>query len=111
DEQPKTTSSRSATVTVVGVGASAGGLDAFSQLLQALPEHPGLAMVFVQHLSPQHASVLATLFSGSTKLPVRQLTEETTPVEADNVYVIPPNRHLVLHEGHLQLLPAPADVS
>ena len=98
-------------VTIVGVGASAGGLDAFSQVLHSLPERPGLALVFVQHLSPQYSSVLATLFSGSTKLPVKQLTDEVTEVEADHVYVIPPNHHLVLHEGKLQLLPRPADVS
>ncbi len=98
-------------VTIVGVGASAGGLDAFSAMLHSLPDHPGLAIVFVQHLSPQHSSVLATLFSGSTKLPVKQLKEEVTAVEANNVYVIPPNHHLVLHEGSLQLLPRPSDIS
>src|SRR5215472_3796512 len=74
-------------LTIVGVGASAGGLDAFSQLLHGLPERPGIAIVFVQHLSPQYSSVLATLFSGSTKLPVKQLADETTAVEPDNVYV------------------------
>src|SRR5262245_10871344 len=97
--------------TIVGVGASAGGLDAFSQLLHGLPERPGIAIVFVQHLSPQYSSVLATLFSGSTKLPVKQLADETTNVEPDNVYVIPRNRHLILQHGKLQLLPRPVDVS
>src|SRR5262245_42023100 len=97
--------------TIVGVGASAGGLDAFSQLLHGLPERPGIGIVFVQHLSPQYSSVLATLFSGSTKLPVKQLTDEITEVEPDNVYVIPPNRHLILQHGKLQLLPRPIDVS
>src|SRR5262249_60462062 len=87
---------------IVGVGASAGGLDAFSQPLHGLPEKPGIAIVFVQHLSPQYSSVLATLFSGSTKLPVKQLTDEVTEVEPDNVYVIPPNRHLILQHGKLQ---------
>src|SRR5262249_14386638 len=98
-------------VTIVGVGASAGGLDAFNQVLHSLPENPNLAIVFVQHLSPQYSSVLATLFSGSTKLPVTQLTDEVTEVKPNNVYVIPPNRHLILADGELQLLPRPIDVS
>jgi two-component system, chemotaxis family, CheB/CheR fusion protein len=98
-------------VVVVGVGASAGGLDAFSQLLHNLPERPNIAIVFVQHLSPQYSSVLATLFSGSTKLPVKQLADDETVVEANNVYVIPPNRHLILEDSKLQLLPRPIDVS
>src|SRR5690348_2844475 len=51
---------------IVGIGASAGGLEAFSQLLRALPREPGLAIVFVQHLAPHHESALASLLSTST---------------------------------------------
>src|SRR5689334_3148427 len=61
--------------TIVGVGASAGGLDAFSQVLEALPPEPGFAMVLVQHLAPQHESALPTLLSGKTSMPVVQATE------------------------------------
>src|SRR5262249_57468072 len=58
--------------TVVGVGASAGGLEAFSQLLGALPSQANIAVVFVQHLSPQHESALPTLLATRTPLPVVQ---------------------------------------
>src|SRR5581483_10129235 len=61
--------------TIVGVGASAGGLEAFSQLIEALPADTQLAIVFVQHLSPQHESALPTLLANKTKIPVVQVTE------------------------------------
>src|SRR5262245_32095578 len=64
-----------ADVVIVGVGASAGGLEAFSQLLQALPRDPGFGMVLVQHLAPQHESALPTLLSGKTNMPVVQAKE------------------------------------
>src|SRR5262245_39784142 len=64
-------------MTVVGIGASAGGLDAFSQLLHALPPDPGFAIVFVQHLAPQHDSALASLLSMQTRLPVIQASDGT----------------------------------
>src|SRR5262245_29876297 len=76
--------------TVVGIGASAGGLEAFSQLLEALPDGAGLALVLVQHLAPQHESALPALLGPKTRLPVRQVTDGMR-VEADHVYVIPPN--------------------
>ena len=60
---------------VVGVGASAGGLEAFSQLLRSLPKDPGLAIVFIQHMAPHHESALATLLTAATNLPVSQPTE------------------------------------
>src|SRR5262245_44045452 len=60
---------------VAGVGASAGGLEALSQVLQAPPGDPGLAMVLVQHLAPQHQSALTVLLSGRTHLRVIQATE------------------------------------
>src|SRR5262245_5170559 len=60
---------------IVGVGASAGGLEAFSQLLQALPEDPGVALVLVQHLAPQHESALPALLGGVSVLPVVQVED------------------------------------
>ena len=62
-------------MTVVGIGASAGGLDAFTQLLHALPRNPGFAIVLVQHLAPQHESALANLLAMQTSLPVVQATD------------------------------------
>src|SRR5262245_59607786 len=57
---------------IAGIGASAGGLEAFSQLLSALPPDPGLAIVLVQHLAPQFESALTVLLSARTPLPVEQ---------------------------------------
>src|SRR5262245_31662121 len=93
---------------VVGIGASAGGLEAFSQLLRALPPKPGLAFVVVQHLAPYHESALPTLLSGQTFLPVIQ-TEEGLAVERDHVYVIPPNVQMAIQDGRLRLAPRPSD--
>src|SRR5689334_23571135 len=78
---------------IVGVGASAGGLEAFSQLLRGLPKDPGLAIVFVQHMAPHHESALATLLASATSLPVVQ-PSQNIELEANHVYVIAPNRNL-----------------
>jgi two-component system CheB/CheR fusion protein len=95
-------------VTIVGVGASAGGLEAFSQLLRGLPADAGLAVVFVQHLSPQHDSALVPLLSSQTSMPVIQVSEGMR-VEADHVYVIPPNVHMAISGEELHLRPRPDD--
>jgi two-component system CheB/CheR fusion protein len=96
--------------TVVAVGASAGGLDAFSQILENLASSPQVAFVFVQHLSPQHESALASLLSAKTRLPVLQATDGIA-IEPNHVYVIPPNMHMEVVGGHLNLLPRPHDRS
>ena len=96
-------------MTIVGIGASAGGLEAFSQLLHALPPDPGLAIVFVQHLAPQHDSALASLLSMQTRLPVIQASDGTK-LEPNHVYVIPPNVQAALREdGAISLMPRPTD--
>src|SRR5438045_8376079 len=87
---------------IVGVGASAGGLEAFSQLLRGLPKDPGFAIVFVQHMAPQHESALATLLTSSTNLPVVQPSHHIE-LEANHVYVVPPNRVLTLDHGTLMV--------
>src|SRR5262245_53356947 len=89
---------------IVGVGASAGGLEAFSQLLSALPAHPRLAIILIQHLAPQHASALPTLLSGISTCPVVQ-AQEGMRVEADHIYVIPPNVQMGITNGELHLNP------
>ncbi|HEX5050237.1 MAG TPA: chemotaxis protein CheB [Planctomycetota bacterium] len=88
---------------IVGVGASAGGLEAFTQLLTALPPDAGMAFVLVQHLAPSHPSALAEILSRATKMPVTEVLGEST-VEVDHVYVIPPDRSMVIARGRLQLL-------
>src|SRR5437899_12044736 len=62
-------------VSIVGIGASAGGLEAFQELLQALPEDTGMAFVLVQHLAPKHESILYDLLSKATKMPVIEVRE------------------------------------
>jgi two-component system CheB/CheR fusion protein len=96
---------------IVGVGASAGGLEAFSQLLRSLPSEPNLALVLVQHLDPRHESSLAALLASTTPLPVTNISGGETKIEASHVYVIPPNRSLILRRGKLVLQPRPQDRS
>ena len=82
-----------ATFPVVGIGASAGGLEAFTQLLSELPKDTGMAFVLVQHLDPEHESALAEILSRVTPIPVSEAANDLA-VEPDNVYVIPPNTTL-----------------
>jgi two-component system, chemotaxis family, CheB/CheR fusion protein len=89
---------------VVGIGASAGGLEAFRQLLKHLPGDTGMAFVLVQHLDPTHKSILTELLSRSTRLPVIEV-EDGTRVEPDHVYVMPPNTSMGIAEGVLRLQP------
>ena len=76
---------------IVGVGASAGGLEAFSALLTHLPVDTGMGFVLVQHLDPEHDSALTQLLGRATSLPVHEVTDNLR-VEPNHVYVIPPNR-------------------
>src|SRR5512142_2128938 len=89
---------------IVGVGASAGGLEAFTQLLEALSADPGVAIVFVQHLAPTRESALKTLLSRDTPLPVR-VVEDGMAVERNHIYVIPPDRNMAILSGKLNLFP------
>jgi two-component system CheB/CheR fusion protein len=96
--------------TIVGVGASAGGFEAFTQLLEGLPATPNLAIIFVQHLAPHHSSSLASLLSSHTPLPVVEATEGARIVP-NRVYVVPPNAQMELVDGHLHLGRRPQDRS
>src|SRR2546422_9574307 len=93
---------------IVGVGASAGGLEAFEQLLAALPADSGMAFVLVQHLAPKHESILSELVGRATKLPVVEVTQGMR-VEANHVYVIPPNADMSVSDGVLHLSPLSPD--
>jgi two-component system, chemotaxis family, CheB/CheR fusion protein len=89
---------------VVGVGASAGGLEALTQMLRALPADTGMAFVVVQHLAPTRASMLAEILSRAASMPVSEVQDEPA-VEPDRVYVIPPGKSMVISRGVLKLLP------
>lgn len=91
---------------VVGIGASAGGLDAFKKLLRAIPENSGMAYVLVQHLDPSHESILAELLQKVTKIPVLEISDEIKVV-ADHIYIIPSNKMLIANDGVLELSPRP----
>ena len=95
-------------MTLVGIGASAGGLEAFTQLLEALDPEAGLTLVLVQHLSPHHDSALVGLLASHTVMPVTEVTDGVR-IEPNHIYVIPPNVHMVLAGDALQLSPRPGD--
>ncbi len=86
---------------VVGIGASAGGLEAISAFFDALPPDTGLTYVVVTHLSPDHDSILDELLQRHTAMPVIQVQAERISIAPNHVYVIPPNRQLVLTDKHL----------
>ncbi|HEX4231979.1 MAG TPA: chemotaxis protein CheB [Bryobacteraceae bacterium] len=87
---------------IIGVGASAGGLDAFTRLLKALPPDTGMAFVLVQHLDPHHTSQLPEILASATSMPVRTV-EDGMAVCPNEVFVIPPNSTMVLEDGVLRL--------
>jgi len=87
---------------IVALGASAGGLEALTQLFEKMPDDTGMAFVVVQHLDPRHRSILAELLAKSTPMPVIEATEGME-VEPDHVYVIPPNKAMEAEGGLLKL--------
>ncbi len=89
---------------IVGVGASAGGLEALTALLAHLPANTGLAFVLVQHLDPRHQSILTELLAKETQMRVHEVADGMV-VEPDNVYVIPPNTDMAILRGRLSLVP------
>lgn len=93
---------------VVGIGASAGGLEAFRQFIKAIPKQSGIAYIFVQHLHPDHSSSLPEILQRETKLPVVEISNNVE-VRPDHIYIIPANKMLVATDGILQLSARPPD--
>jgi len=89
---------------VVGIGASAGGLDAFKRLLKAIPEDSGMAYVLVQHLDPTHESLLPELLQKVTAIPVLEISDDIK-VAPNHIYIIPSNKMLIANDGVLELSP------
>jgi two-component system, chemotaxis family, CheB/CheR fusion protein len=87
---------------VVGVGASAGGLEAFTTLLANLPDSTGMAFVLLQHLDPSHTSALEEILSRATRIPVTEATNGL-PIERRHIYLLPPNHDMVIRDGILRL--------
>jgi two-component system CheB/CheR fusion protein len=90
---------------VVGIGASAGGLEAFGLLLKNLPPDTGLAFVLVQHLDPGHQSMLTSLLAKATEMPVTEV-KEGMRAEPNHVYIIPTNTTMGILNGELHLTAA-----
>ncbi|MFA5293433.1 MAG: chemotaxis protein CheB [Phycisphaerae bacterium] len=87
---------------IVGIGASAGGLEAYQELLRNLSARPGMAIVFIMHLTPGHKSMLTELLARQTKMPVREIRNGMR-IEINNVYVIPPSTNVSIAGGRLKL--------
>ncbi|HXP80950.1 MAG TPA: chemotaxis protein CheB [Verrucomicrobiae bacterium] len=88
---------------IVGIGASAGGLEAFKELLTSLPERTGMAYVLVPHLDPDHQSVLTEILSRFTKIHIAEVIDGM-PLERDRIYVIPPNKTMGIAGGKFVLV-------
>ena len=93
---------KTASFPIVGVGASAGGLEAYQELLKNLSAKPGMAFVFIMHLAPEHKSLLPELLVRLTKMPVSEV-KSGMPIEVNHVYVKPPNTNLFIASGKLIL--------
>jgi two-component system CheB/CheR fusion protein len=104
DSEPNQPSQTNAPFPVVGIAASAGGLEAFTELIRHLPTDTGMAFVLIQHLSPEHESLLSEILGRVTTMPVLQVQDQMQ-VEPNTVYVIPPNAQMTLVDGILRLAP------
>lgn len=89
---------------IVGIGASAGGLEAFIQLLSKIPKDTGLAFILVQHLEPSHPSLAANIIAKSIRLPIFEV-QNSMRIKPNQVYIIPPNYDMQIINGGLQLSP------
>src|SRR3954464_10191264 len=90
---------------VVGIGASAGGIKALKDFFANVPKDSGNAYVVILHLSPDHDSQLAEVLQRNAAIPVKQVKDRKMRVKPDCVYVISPDRSLVMNDGHLSTSP------
>nr|WP_088534654.1 chemotaxis protein CheB [Geobacter sp. DSM 9736] len=89
---------------IVGFGASAGGIEALSELFEAIPHDTGMAFIVVQHLDPTHANMLPEIVGRKAAIPVKEAMDGVE-VKANCVYIIPPNSQMTIKQGHLKLAP------
>jgi two-component system CheB/CheR fusion protein len=104
--RPRADAAAASVFPIVGIGASAGGLEAVSRLLAHLPTGTGMAFVVVQHLDPTRESLLPAILQKATAMPVAQALDGGT-IAPDHVYVIPPNTHMIVDGVCLRLIPRP----
>lgn len=103
DPKAKLTSGSSPSFPIVGIGASAGGLEALEAFFEEMPADADIGFVLVVHLDPTHVSILPELLQKRTKMPVCQVRDGMR-VEPNHVYVIPPNKELTILHGVLNLM-------
>ena len=89
---------------IVAIGASAGGIEAMSILLKNLTPDTGMAFIYIQHLNPDHKSLLSSILSKLTSMKVQEI-EEMEYILPNNVYVIPPNKNIEVVDGHIHVSP------
>lgn len=87
---------------IIGMGASAGVLEAFGQFFSHMPKDAGIAFVLIQHLDPNHESILDQILQRTTSIPVHE-AQDQMQVLPNNIYVIPPNRDMAIFNGKLQV--------
>ncbi|HTE26174.1 CheR family methyltransferase [Flavitalea sp.] len=92
---------------VVGIGASAGGLDSFKKFIKGIPANSDMAYILVQHLAATHESVLPELLQKVTNIPIHEVTDKIR-IESNNIYIIPANKLLTANDGVLELSPRPS---
>src|SRR5499427_8186167 len=102
EKSAQTKPTKDSSCPIVGIGGSAGGYEAASELLSHLAPKSGMAFVIVQHLDPNHASNLPKLLGKTTQMPVVEINGRIKP-EPNAVYVLPPNKGLVYQKGALTL--------
>lgn len=91
---------------IVGIGGSAGGIEAYIELFHHLPADTGMAFVVVPHLAPDQKSLLVEILTSRTRVPVAEIKDQMRP-EPNRIYVLPPNAVLTMHDGAFQLAPRP----
>ena len=103
DKPKQNIDTKSSNILYLGIGASAGGLDALKKFLSNIPNQSGMAFIIVQHMDPTHKSGLANILKRSTSLKVLQV-EDGVQILPNHVYIIPPNKDMGIIEGKLQLM-------
>jgi chemotaxis response regulator CheB len=102
--QPINQQLSSSDLLVVGIGASAGGIQALKEFFENVPADSGMAYVVILHLSPDHDSQLAEVLQNVAAIPVTKVVEKVK-IEANHVYVVPPNQHLTMEDGFVLASP------
>ncbi|MGZ6479632.1 MAG: chemotaxis protein CheB [Bdellovibrionales bacterium] len=91
---------------VVAIGASAGGLKAFQELIENLPANTGMAFVMLSHILRESKSLLTQILSRATEMPVTEVTDQVK-IEGDHIYILPPNKFMEIEGNSLTLIPRP----